>query len=83
MRNERTLDDEIVGLLQRRPGLDLRQLAQLTEIRQGSADNPLASPLNQTLKRMRDSGRIRTNNQWGEPRFFLVWESDLHVEASR
>lgn len=82
-KTERTLDNEIVGLLQRRPGLDLFQLAQLTEIKQGSQDNPLASPLNQTLKRMRDAGRIRTNNQWGAPRFFLCLESDLHVEKGR
>jgi hypothetical protein len=72
-RDERErLEAQIIAALQTRPGLDLLQIAEIVNIKAGPRDNPLSSPLNQCLVRMRDGGQIRTNNLWGEPRFFLV-----------
>jgi hypothetical protein len=66
------LEPKILALLKERPGLDLAQLAELLNVKKGPADNPLKSPLNKCLADLRDLGKIRTNNQWGEPRFFLT-----------
>jgi hypothetical protein len=72
-RDERErLEAQIIAALRTRPGLDLLQIAEIVNIEAGPRDNPLSSPLNQSLVRMRDNGRIRTNNLWGEPRFFLT-----------
>jgi hypothetical protein len=68
------LELQILRALQERPGLDLGQISGITGIKRGPSDNPLASRLNQTLKSLRDNGEIRTNNQWGDPRFFLTSE---------
>ncbi len=73
------LGNKIVGALSARPGLDLFQLAEITGVKAGTGDNPLRSHLNQTLAQLRDVGIVRTNNQWGAPRFFLVKEGQANV----
>jgi hypothetical protein len=71
VRADNKLTGDVLALITARPGVDIGQIAGAVGVAQGTRSNPLDSPLNRALMRLRDAGIIRTNNQWGDPRFFL------------
>jgi hypothetical protein len=51
----------------------LSEIAIAVGVKAGKGSNPMSSPLNQALARLRDAGKIvATDGQFGEPRFTLV-----------
>lgn len=71
----RGLEYKITSFITSRPGVDIDQIAGFVGVKQGPAGNPMRSPLNLALVALRDRGVIRTNSQWGAPRFFLARET--------
>jgi hypothetical protein len=51
----------------------LGEIALAVGVKAGKGSNPMSSPLNQALARLRDAGKIvAIDGQFGEPRFTLV-----------
>lgn len=66
------LDAAILAHLEQNPGASIRDIGDAVDVKPGFGRDPMKSPLNQALVKLRDGGMIDVHNpQWGEPTFTL------------